>query len=152
MGRHEQFILCRRLYVAESDATARAIVEPALHYFFTVFNRGFNEAINQAAADQQTLLAQLTSARSFTYFSRGEPRSDRFLAIELGRSQASRYLIAGNPDTVARQIKRRCSTSAPVTSWVCSISAILRMTTSSIRLISHKGSSCRGFAKARNAL
>src|SRR4029434_6413768 len=79
--------------------------EPALHYFFTVFNRGFNEAINQAAADQQTLLAQLTSARSFTYFREGHRARIDFSQLSWDDLLASGYLIAGNPDTVAHQIQ-----------------------------------------------
>ena len=41
-----------------------------MRYFFTVFNRGFNEAINKGAVDQK-LTAALISERSFSYFREG---------------------------------------------------------------------------------
>ena len=84
---------CETFYVAESDATARAIVEPALHYFFTVFNRGFNEAINQAAADQQTLLAQLTAAGHHDFREGNRARID-FSQLSWDDLRPA-YLIAG---------------------------------------------------------
>jgi len=101
----EAFILCRHIYVAESDRKARETAEPALRYFFTVLNRGFNEAINQAAADQQTVLAQLTSARSFSYFREGNRTRIDFSTLSWDDLVASGYLIAGSPDTVRRHIQ-----------------------------------------------
>ena len=94
-----------KIYVAESDRKARETVEPALRYFFTVLHRGFNEAINQAAADQQTLLAQLTSARSFTYFREGNRTRIDFSQLSWDDLVTSGYLIAGNPDTVTRHMQ-----------------------------------------------
>jgi alkanesulfonate monooxygenase SsuD/methylene tetrahydromethanopterin reductase-like flavin-dependent oxidoreductase (luciferase family) len=67
----DDFILCRHIYIDETDKKAQEIAEPAMRYFFSVYNRGFNDAINQAAADQQKLLAKLTTERSFNYFREG---------------------------------------------------------------------------------
>ena len=67
----DDFILCRHIYIDESNKKAQEIAEPAMRYFFSVYNRGFNDAINQAAADQQKPLAKLTSERSFNYLREG---------------------------------------------------------------------------------
>ena len=101
----EEFILCRHIYLDESDTKAQAIAEPALRYFFTLFNRGFTDAINQATTDQQTLLAQLTSERSFTYFREGNRARIDFSKLSWDDLVASGYMIAGTPDTVARHIQ-----------------------------------------------
>ena len=66
----DKFILCRHIYIDESEQKAREFGDPAMRYFFTVFNRGFNEAINKGAVDQK-LTAALTSERSFSYFREG---------------------------------------------------------------------------------
>jgi len=101
----EEFILCRHIYLDESDTKAQAIAEPALRYFFTLFNRGFTDSINQATTDQQTLLAQLTSERSFTYFREGNRARIDFSKLSWDDLVASGYMIAGTPDTVARHIQ-----------------------------------------------
>ena len=100
----EQFILCRHIYIDESDNKAREIAEPALRYFFTLLNRSFNDAINQTA-EQQALLSHLTSTRSFSYFREGNRARIDFSKLGWEDLIASGYLIAGNPDTVARQIQ-----------------------------------------------
>jgi alkanesulfonate monooxygenase SsuD/methylene tetrahydromethanopterin reductase-like flavin-dependent oxidoreductase (luciferase family) len=99
----EQFILCRHIYIDESDSKAQAIAEPALRYFFTLFNRSFNDAITQTA-EQQILLTQLTSTRSFSYFREGHRARIDFSKLSWDDLVASGYMIAGNPDTVARQL------------------------------------------------
>ena len=101
----EEFILCRHIYIDESDTKAQEIAEPALRYFFTLFNRGFTDSINQATTDQQTLLAQLTSERSFTYFREGNRARIDFSKLSWDDLVASGYMIAGTPDTVARHIQ-----------------------------------------------
>jgi len=101
----DHFILCRHIYLDESDKKAQEIAEPAMRYFFTVYNRGFNDAINQAAADQQKLLSQLTSERSFNYFREGNRERIDFSRLDWDGLLESGYVIAGAPDTVARQIK-----------------------------------------------
>jgi alkanesulfonate monooxygenase SsuD/methylene tetrahydromethanopterin reductase-like flavin-dependent oxidoreductase (luciferase family) len=98
------FILCRHIYIDESDRKAQEVAEPAMRYFFSVYNRGFNDAINQAAADQQKLLAQLTSERSFNYFRPGNRERIDFSKLDWDALLQTGYMIAGNPDTVARQI------------------------------------------------
>jgi alkanesulfonate monooxygenase SsuD/methylene tetrahydromethanopterin reductase-like flavin-dependent oxidoreductase (luciferase family) len=97
------FILCRHIYIDETDEKAREIAEPAIRYFFTVFNRGFNEAINKGAVDQR-LVAALTTERSFNYFREGNRERRDFSKLDWDGLISSGYLIAGNPDTVARQI------------------------------------------------
>ena len=73
-------------------------------YFFTVFNRGFNEAINKDAVDKQ-LQAALTSERSFSYFREGNRERFDFSKMDYDGLIKSGYLIAGNPDSVAKQIQ-----------------------------------------------
>jgi alkanesulfonate monooxygenase SsuD/methylene tetrahydromethanopterin reductase-like flavin-dependent oxidoreductase (luciferase family) len=103
----DEFILCRHIYLDETDERAQQFAEPAMRYFFTVYNRGFNDAINQAAADQQRLMAQLTSERSFNYFREGNRERIDFSKLDWDGLLATGYMIAGNPDKVARQIKEQ---------------------------------------------
>jgi len=97
------FILCRHIYIDETEKKAQEIAEPAMRYFFTVFNRGFNEAINKGAVDQR-LVAALTTERSFNYFREGNRERRDFSKLDWNGLISTGYLIAGNPDTVARQI------------------------------------------------
>lgn len=97
------FILCRHIYVDETDQKAQEIAEPAMRYFFTVFNRGFNEAINKGAVDQK-LIAALTTERSFNYFREGNRERRDFSKLDWDGLISTGYVIAGSPDTVARQI------------------------------------------------
>ncbi|MBI4522476.1 MAG: LLM class flavin-dependent oxidoreductase [Deltaproteobacteria bacterium] len=100
----EAFILTRHIYVDETDKKAEQVAEPALRYFFTVYNRGFNEAVNQKAADQQRLMAALTSERSFNYFREGNRERVDFSRLSWDELLATGYVIAGSPDSVARQL------------------------------------------------
>jgi alkanesulfonate monooxygenase SsuD/methylene tetrahydromethanopterin reductase-like flavin-dependent oxidoreductase (luciferase family) len=100
----EQFILCRHIYVDESEQKARENISAAMSYFFTVFNRGFNEAINKSAVDRQ-LSAALISERSFSYFREGNRERFDFSKMDFDGLVKSGYLIAGNPDSVAKQIQ-----------------------------------------------
>jgi alkanesulfonate monooxygenase SsuD/methylene tetrahydromethanopterin reductase-like flavin-dependent oxidoreductase (luciferase family) len=100
----DQFILCRHIYIDESDKKAREFVEPAMNYFFTVFNRGFNEAINKGAVNRE-LMAALTSERSFNYFRPDQRERVDFSKLSYEELIQTGYLIAGNPDSVARQIQ-----------------------------------------------
>jgi len=79
-----------------------------MRYFFTVFNRGFNEAINKDAVAKQ-LSAALTSERSFSYFREGNRERQDFSKLDWDGLISSGYLIAGNPDSVAKQIKNQMS-------------------------------------------
>jgi alkanesulfonate monooxygenase SsuD/methylene tetrahydromethanopterin reductase-like flavin-dependent oxidoreductase (luciferase family) len=99
----DNFILCRHIYVDESDKKAQETAEPAMRYFFTVFNRGFNEAINKGAVDRR-LTAALTTERSFNYFREGNRERRDFSQLDWDGLLSTGYLIAGNPDSVARQI------------------------------------------------
>ena len=101
----DDFILCRHIYIDESNKKAQEIAEPAMRYFFSVYNRGFNDAINQTAADQQKLLAKLTSERSFNYFREGNRSRIDFSTLGWDELVKSGYMIAGDPDSVARQIQ-----------------------------------------------
>jgi alkanesulfonate monooxygenase SsuD/methylene tetrahydromethanopterin reductase-like flavin-dependent oxidoreductase (luciferase family) len=101
----EHFILTRHIYVGESDEEARRIAEPALRYFFTLSARGFNEAVNERAADREKLNAALNTQRSFSYFrEENRPRID-FSRLSWEELLASGYLIAGSPATVIRQLR-----------------------------------------------
>jgi len=101
----DHFILCRHIYIDESDKKAQEIAEPAMRYFFTVFNRGFNEAINKGAADQQRLMAALTTERSFNYFREGNRERRDFSKLDWDGLISTGYMIAGSPDTVTQQIQ-----------------------------------------------
>jgi alkanesulfonate monooxygenase SsuD/methylene tetrahydromethanopterin reductase-like flavin-dependent oxidoreductase (luciferase family) len=98
-----EFILCRHIYIDETDKKAQEIAEPAMRYFFTVFNRGFNEAINKEAVNRR-LVASLTTERSFNYFREGNRERRDFSKLDWDGLLSTGYLIAGNPDTVARQL------------------------------------------------
>jgi alkanesulfonate monooxygenase SsuD/methylene tetrahydromethanopterin reductase-like flavin-dependent oxidoreductase (luciferase family) len=101
----EQFILTRHIYIGETDEEARRIAEPALRYFFTLSARGFNEAVNERAADREKLNAALNTQRSFSYFrEENRPRID-FSRLSWEELLASGYLIAGSPATVIRQLR-----------------------------------------------
>jgi alkanesulfonate monooxygenase SsuD/methylene tetrahydromethanopterin reductase-like flavin-dependent oxidoreductase (luciferase family) len=103
----ESFILTRHIYVGESDEEARRIAEPALRYFFTLSARGFNEAVNERAADREKLNAALNSARSFSYFrEENRPRID-FSKLSWEELLETGYMIAGSPSTVTRQLSEQ---------------------------------------------
>jgi alkanesulfonate monooxygenase SsuD/methylene tetrahydromethanopterin reductase-like flavin-dependent oxidoreductase (luciferase family) len=100
----DQFILCRHTYIDETDQKARANIEAAMAYFFTVFNRGFNEALNKDAVSKD-LQAAMMSDRSFSYFREGNRERFDFSKMDYDGLIQSGYLIAGSPDTVAKQIQ-----------------------------------------------
>jgi alkanesulfonate monooxygenase SsuD/methylene tetrahydromethanopterin reductase-like flavin-dependent oxidoreductase (luciferase family) len=103
----ESFILTRHIYVGESDEEARRIAEPALRYFFTLSARGFNEAVNERAADRERLSAALNTQRSFSYFrEENRPRID-FSKLSWEELLDSGYLISGSPETVTRQLREQ---------------------------------------------
>jgi len=77
-----------------------------MRYFFTVFNRGFNEAINKGAVDQK-LTAALTSERSFSYFREGNRERHDFSKLDWQGLIDSGYLIAGIPTASRSRFKAR---------------------------------------------
>ena len=99
----DDFILCRHIYIDESDKKAQEVAEPAMRYFFTVFNRGFNEAVNKDAVSQR-LTAALTTERSFNYFREGNRERRDFSKLDWDGLLSTGYVIAGDPDSVANQI------------------------------------------------
>ena len=92
------------LILTRREQKARESGDPAMRYFFTVFNRGFNEAINKGAVDQK-LTAALISERSFSYFREGNRERHDFSKLDWHGFIGSGYLIAGTPDCVAKQIQ-----------------------------------------------
>ena len=100
----DKFILCRHTYIDETDQKAKANIEAAMGYFFTVFNRGFNEALNKDAVSKD-LQAAMMSDRSFSYFREGNRERFDFSKMDYDGLIQSGYLIAGSPDTVAKQIQ-----------------------------------------------
>ena len=100
----EQFILTRHIYVDETDEKARQLAEPALRYFFTLLNRGFNQGSSQEADARQQIRAALYTDRSFSYFrERNRERID-FSKLSWEELDEAGFVIAGNPDTVARKL------------------------------------------------
>ena len=92
----DDFILCRHIYIDESDKKAQEVAEPAMRYFFTVFNRGFNEAVNKDAVSQR-LTAALTTERSFNYFREGNRERMRFFQARLGWADQHRLCDRRQP-------------------------------------------------------
>lgn len=103
----EHFVLARHIHVAESDAEARRLAEPAMHYFFSLQNRGFNEVVNARAADQQRLREVLNTERSFDYFRPHNRSRYDFSRLSWEELIACGYLIAGSPATVLDQLQRQ---------------------------------------------
>ena len=100
----EHFILTRHIYVAETDQQAQAIAEPALRYFFSLWNRGFNDAANPVAIGQQNVRAVLNTEQSFSYFREENRERINFHPLSWDDLLTSGFIIAGSPDTVAHQL------------------------------------------------
>jgi alkanesulfonate monooxygenase SsuD/methylene tetrahydromethanopterin reductase-like flavin-dependent oxidoreductase (luciferase family) len=103
----DNFILTRHIYVGKSDEQARRIAEPALRYFFTLSARGFNEAVNERAADREKLNAALNTQRSFSYFREENRARVDFSKLSWDELIDSGYLIAGSAETVTRQLREQ---------------------------------------------
>jgi alkanesulfonate monooxygenase SsuD/methylene tetrahydromethanopterin reductase-like flavin-dependent oxidoreductase (luciferase family) len=101
----EQFILTRHIFVADSDGEARRLAEPALGYFFTLHNRGFNLAATDKTLGLQQVKESLYSGRSFSYFREGNRERVDFSAVDWEGLDETGFIIAGNPDTVARKLQ-----------------------------------------------
>ncbi|MGH7774184.1 MAG: LLM class flavin-dependent oxidoreductase [Candidatus Binatia bacterium] len=100
----DQFILTRHIYVDESDKKARENAEPALRYFFTLHNRGFNLAMSQEAVDLGRVRQALYSDESFSYFREGNRERVDFSKLSWEDLERTGYIIAGSPDTVAQKL------------------------------------------------
>ena len=105
----DKFILCRHIYVDETDEKARIVAEPPLRYFFTLWNRGFNEAKTDVAVDQRKVKEAMVSTKSFNYFREGNQERVNFHPMSWEQLIESGFVIAGSPDTVARQVNQQMS-------------------------------------------
>lgn len=103
----DYFILTRHIYVDETDEKARRVAEPSLRYFFTLLNRGFNDAVNWKAADQQRLLAALNTERSFDYFRPGNEKRLDFSKLSWEELDRAGYILIGSPDGVALRLNEQ---------------------------------------------
>ena len=105
----DQFILTRHIYVGESDDEARDIAEPALRYFFSLWNRGFNDngAANTMTEAARRVRAVLNTEHSFSYFREGNRERVNFHPLSWDDLIKTGFVIAGSPDTVAKQLKQQ---------------------------------------------
>jgi alkanesulfonate monooxygenase SsuD/methylene tetrahydromethanopterin reductase-like flavin-dependent oxidoreductase (luciferase family) len=103
----EQFILTRHIYVDESDERAREIAEPALRYFFTLHNRGFNQGRSQEAVDRKRVREALDTGQSFNYFR--EENRERLDFSEFAWEELDKkgFIIAGSPESVVRKLNEQ---------------------------------------------
>lgn len=103
----DHFILTRHLYLDDSDKKARDIAEPALRYFFTLHNRGFNQAISQEATGLSRVKEALYTDYSFSYFREGNRERVDFSVLSWEELDRTGYILAGSPDTVARKLNQQ---------------------------------------------
>jgi alkanesulfonate monooxygenase SsuD/methylene tetrahydromethanopterin reductase-like flavin-dependent oxidoreductase (luciferase family) len=103
----DHFILTRHLYVDDSDNKAREIAEPALRYFFTLHNRGFNQAISQEATGLSRVKEALYTDHSFSYFREGNRERIDFSVLSWEELDRTGYILAGSPDTVAQKLNQQ---------------------------------------------
>ncbi len=88
--------MTRHIYVDETDQKAREIGEPALRYFFTLLNRGFNQGITEQTVARRRdpafqkvgmqVRAQLYTDKSFSYFREENKQRFDFSLLSWGRS------------------------------------------------------------------
>ncbi|MEE8287446.1 MAG: hypothetical protein V3R72_12185 [Gammaproteobacteria bacterium] len=91
--------------MGETDAKARAMVEPALRYFFELWNRGFSEVAGTMSVEQQKVREILNTEQSFSYFRAGNRERVNFRPLSWEDLGTTGFIIAGSPDTVARKLK-----------------------------------------------
>lgn len=113
----EYFILTRHIYVDETDEKARAVAEPPLRYFFTLLNRGFNQGVTEETVARHRnpefqklgmqVRKQLYTERSFSYFREGQRHRIDFSLLSWEDLERTGFVIAGDPDTVARKVKEQ---------------------------------------------
>jgi len=100
----EQCILTRHIYVDETDEKALKVAKPAMRYFFTLLNRGFNKGLSQKAGSQQRVRQALNTDRSFSYFREGNRERRDFSACSWEELNRTGFIIVGNPDKVAPKL------------------------------------------------
>jgi alkanesulfonate monooxygenase SsuD/methylene tetrahydromethanopterin reductase-like flavin-dependent oxidoreductase (luciferase family) len=101
------FILCRHIYIDDSDTKMQRRLEPALRYFFKLHDRGFNQGKAAASAPLRQVKEALYTERSFNYFRPGNRERLDFSALAWDELEQTGYLVAGNPDTVARKLNQQ---------------------------------------------
>jgi alkanesulfonate monooxygenase SsuD/methylene tetrahydromethanopterin reductase-like flavin-dependent oxidoreductase (luciferase family) len=97
----------RHIYVDETDDKARAAAEPTLRYFFSLWNRGFNDAASRAGAAQPQIRTALNTEHSFAYFREGNRERVNFHPLSWADLDKTGFIIAGSPDAVARKLKQQ---------------------------------------------
>ena len=115
----DQFILTRHIYVDETDEKARDVSEPALRYFFSLQNRGFNQAITEETIPRHRdpnfqreglrVKKELYTDKSFSYFREGNRERIDFSLLSWEDLDKAGYILAGSPDTVARKLNEQMS-------------------------------------------
>lgn len=105
----DKFILCRHIHVNESDEKARAVAEGPLRYFFTLWNRGFNEGKTDVSVEQRKVREAMVSEKSFNYFREGNQHRVNFHPMSWEELLETGFIIAGSPDSVARQLNQQMS-------------------------------------------
>ena len=103
----DRFILARHIHVGDTDEAARNVAEPAMRYFFSLQNRGFNETVNIRAADQEKLRRVLNTERSFNYFREENRARIDFSKLSWDDLLATGYVLAGSPATVAAALSQQ---------------------------------------------
>jgi alkanesulfonate monooxygenase SsuD/methylene tetrahydromethanopterin reductase-like flavin-dependent oxidoreductase (luciferase family) len=76
-----------------------------LRYFFSLWNRGFNEVASHAGAAHPQIRAALNTEHSFAYFREGNRERVNFHPLSWDDLDQTGFIIAGNPDAVARKLK-----------------------------------------------
>jgi alkanesulfonate monooxygenase SsuD/methylene tetrahydromethanopterin reductase-like flavin-dependent oxidoreductase (luciferase family) len=104
---NEDFVLTRHIHVDESDEKARAVAEPALRYFFRLYNRGFNQEKDRDTPEMKQVRKELYTETSFNYFRPGNERRLDFSRLSWEDLDKSGYVIAGAPDTVVRKLNEQ---------------------------------------------
>ncbi len=113
----DRFVLTRHIYIDETDDKARDLAEPALRYFFTLQNRGFNQAVTEQTISRHQnpdfqreglrVKKELYTEKSFNYFREGNRERIDFSTLSWDDLVKTGYILAGSPDTVARKLNEQ---------------------------------------------
>jgi alkanesulfonate monooxygenase SsuD/methylene tetrahydromethanopterin reductase-like flavin-dependent oxidoreductase (luciferase family) len=104
---NEDFVLTRHIHVDQRDEKAREAAEPALRYFFRLYNRGFNQERDRDTPEMKQARKELYTEASFNYFRPGNERRLDFSRLSWEDLEKTGYVIAGAPDTVARKLNEQ---------------------------------------------